>query len=326
MSLKGSFNSINHSPSASVLRLEVVVFDLKSHNKCISFSTANRSLGMCMDIKMKSFNNEIYVCAIFESADVLIWSVRANQLMFQFKNHIDPAQGSAGSNIAVSKLDMGSSSHETEKDIQVNHKGIGAIRIRPDKKLFATGGWDRRLRIYNMRNLKPLAILKAHTSSINCIDFHPLSNLIASGGNDTKRSLCYKKLSQHYVALLFLLSIFSTSSFVIAMVTSRMVAFLSCVSYLNPNHSLRNSPAHPSSSPQSSDTNWPLNLFDCAQVLSPYRPLSVRRGKYSKPSYSSPLHNIGKRLCALYSLYAVWVEIYTLKSYKRHKEAKGSCI
>ncbi|PRP72911.1 hypothetical protein PROFUN_16992, partial [Planoprotostelium fungivorum] len=32
-----------------------------------------------------------------------------------------------------------------------------------------------------------------------------------------------------------------------------------------------------------------------------------------------------ERSCALYLLYAVWVEIYALKSYKRHKEAKGRC-
>ncbi|PRP72916.1 hypothetical protein PROFUN_17050 [Planoprotostelium fungivorum] len=42
--------------------------------------------------------------------------------------------------------------------------------------------------------------------------------------------------------------------------------------------------------------------------------------------FGNPLQNICKRLRALYLLYAVWVEIYTLKSYKRHNEAKGSCI
>ncbi|PRP75402.1 hypothetical protein PROFUN_15472 [Planoprotostelium fungivorum] len=40
--------------------------------------------------------------------------------------------------------------------------------------------------------------------------------------------------------------------------------------------------------------------------------------------FGNPLQNICKRSRALYSLYAVCVEMYTLKSYKRHKEAKGS--
>ncbi|PRP74199.1 hypothetical protein PROFUN_16333 [Planoprotostelium fungivorum] len=40
--------------------------------------------------------------------------------------------------------------------------------------------------------------------------------------------------------------------------------------------------------------------------------------------FGNPLQNICKCLRALYLLYAVWVEIYTLKSHKRHNEAKGS--
>ncbi|PRP82539.1 hypothetical protein PROFUN_04844 [Planoprotostelium fungivorum] len=40
--------------------------------------------------------------------------------------------------------------------------------------------------------------------------------------------------------------------------------------------------------------------------------------------FGNPLQNICKRSHAQNLLYAVWVEMYTLKSYKRYKEAKGA--
>ena len=72
--------------------------------------------------------------------------------------------------------------------------GIGQCRVRPDGRLFAVGGWDKRVRIYD-RNTKvpnattPLAILRGHSEIVNTIDWscdtiH--SGLIATGSSDGK--------------------------------------------------------------------------------------------------------------------------------------------
>ncbi len=38
--------------------------------------------------------------------------------------------------------------------------GIDALALRPDQRIFAAGGWDGRVRIFNYGKAKPLTILK----------------------------------------------------------------------------------------------------------------------------------------------------------------------
>lgn len=76
------------------------------------------------------------------------------------------------------------------KEITVNHGGISDIKVRKDRKIFATAGWDHRIRIFNFKKLSPLAILKGHTENVLSIDFSPFlqneGNLLASGSKDKR--------------------------------------------------------------------------------------------------------------------------------------------
>jgi WD domain, G-beta repeat len=72
--------------------------------------------------------------------------------------------------------------------------GIGQCRFRPDGRLFAVGGWDNRVRIYD-RHAKvpnattPLAILRGHTDIVNSIDWScdtVHSGLMVTGSLDGK--------------------------------------------------------------------------------------------------------------------------------------------
>ena len=47
-------------------------------------------------------------------------------------------------------------------DISIKNAGINCIRIRADQKVFATGGWDSRIRIFSWKSLRPLAVLTEH--------------------------------------------------------------------------------------------------------------------------------------------------------------------
>lgn len=47
-------------------------------------------------------------------------------------------------------------------DICIKNPGINCIRIRSDQKVFATGGWDGRIRIFSWKSLRPLAVLTEH--------------------------------------------------------------------------------------------------------------------------------------------------------------------
>ena len=66
--------------------------------------------------------------------------------------------------------------------------GVSICRFRPDGRLFAAGGWDRRLRIYRRNSdATPLAILRGHSGSVDAMDWAPgasSSGFIATGGSD----------------------------------------------------------------------------------------------------------------------------------------------
>lgn len=55
--------------------------------------------------------------------------------------------------------------------------GVAVCRFRPDGRIFAAGGWDKRLRVYH-RDGRSLSILKGHEQSIQAIDWSPDANSI----------------------------------------------------------------------------------------------------------------------------------------------------
>jgi len=62
--------------------------------------------------------------------------------------------------------------------------GISSLRVRPDGKIAASGGWDKRVRLWQWRKMKPLAVLRHHTATVNSVDFSPCCQWLASGSSD----------------------------------------------------------------------------------------------------------------------------------------------
>ncbi|KAI4137973.1 MAG: hypothetical protein LQ341_004879 [Variospora aurantia] len=48
------------------------------------------------------------------------------------------------------------------KLVQTKHAGQQGLQVRSDGKIFATAGWDSRVRVYSAKTLKELAVLKWH--------------------------------------------------------------------------------------------------------------------------------------------------------------------
>lgn len=53
-------------------------------------------------------------------------------------------------------------SSSAEKVIDTKHAGQQDLKIRSDGKVFATAGWDKNVRVYSVKTLKELAVLKWH--------------------------------------------------------------------------------------------------------------------------------------------------------------------
>lgn len=76
----------------------------------------------------------------------------------------------------------------TDEPFYGGKPGVGLCRFRPDGRVFAVGGWDRRVRIYDRTGkAAPLAILKGHEDSVTALDWAPDSQttgFLATGAGD----------------------------------------------------------------------------------------------------------------------------------------------
>ncbi|KAA8652449.1 hypothetical protein EYZ11_005078 [Aspergillus tanneri] len=57
------------------------------------------------------------------------------------------------------------------KMINTKHAGQQSLRVRSDVRIFATAGWDSRVRVYSCRTLKELAVLKWHKEGCYAVAF-----------------------------------------------------------------------------------------------------------------------------------------------------------
>jgi WD40 repeat protein len=57
------------------------------------------------------------------------------------------------------------------KTLQTKHSGQQSLRIRNDGKVFATAGWDSKVRAYATKSLKELAVLKWHKEGCYSVAF-----------------------------------------------------------------------------------------------------------------------------------------------------------
>lgn len=77
--------------------------------------------------------------------------------------------------------------------------GVSIARFRPDGRIFAVGGWDRRLRIFGRTSSKLLAVLHGgHSNSIVAMDWasdSAMSGLLATGAGDGK--ICVYRVLPH---------------------------------------------------------------------------------------------------------------------------------
>ena len=57
------------------------------------------------------------------------------------------------------------------KSVNTKHSGQQSLRIRSDGTIFATAGWDSKVRVYSAKSLKEVAVLKWHNSSCFSVAF-----------------------------------------------------------------------------------------------------------------------------------------------------------
>jgi WD40 repeat protein len=78
---------------------------------------------------------------------------------------------------------IGPESREIFYELPDGHPGVSDIAVRIDGKIWATGGWDMRVRMFDAKKRKALAVLKHHSGSVHTVGFSA-DGLLASAGQD----------------------------------------------------------------------------------------------------------------------------------------------
>ena len=71
------------------------------------------------------------------------------------------------------------------KVVQTKHSGQQGLEVRSDGRIFATAGWDSRIRIYAAKTMKELAVLKFHKAGCYATAFATINNCTSLTGLQT---------------------------------------------------------------------------------------------------------------------------------------------
>lgn len=163
------------------------------------------STGMLMAVGLHQPNNNDatppLVAAGYESGHVALWHRKPPtktteekwETLYLQKSHSQPVlsldmapslgyffSSSADAIVARHPLDGRS---ET-KTLQTKHAGQQSLVVRSDGKIFATAGWDGRVRVYATKGMKELAVLKWHKEGCYAAAFAD----VADGTTDADES------------------------------------------------------------------------------------------------------------------------------------------
>ncbi|KAB8255800.1 WD repeat protein [Aspergillus pseudonomiae] len=166
--------------------------------------------GMVMAVALfYSSSRELHVAAAYEDGQVMVFARRGAQdfsgnaiswkweKVYVARPHSQPALSidvfPAGGYFVSSSADAllvrhpvpGFGETTTLKTVDTKHSGQQGLRIRSDGRVFATAGWDSRIRVYSCKTMRELAVLKWHKEGCYAVAFADVVGFDVSGGTAT---------------------------------------------------------------------------------------------------------------------------------------------
>lgn len=156
----------------------------------------HQTVGMLMDIGAAG---EDLVMTGYEDGSIIVWDMRSTdrelnavRLHSEAVSSFDYCERTQrGVSASVDGSVVSWHGTELEQTATANIKGgVACVRTRHDGKLFAIGGCDSRIHIFSGRpKLLPLAVVRAHTQSVQSLAFNSCDNTLAAGSRDKTVSM-----------------------------------------------------------------------------------------------------------------------------------------
>lgn len=148
--------------------------------------------GTVMAVKLLEISAEAaFVLGAYESGLVCLWDLSTGKLLHATKLvtatedspltvDYDPVSnrgliGTTGDQIVVFSIDRRAWQLVNKKtEIAIKNRGLNRIRVRArDQKVFASAGWDGRVRVFSWKSLRPLAVLTQHKRNVLDLVYSP---------------------------------------------------------------------------------------------------------------------------------------------------------
>ncbi|KAL8669309.1 MAG: hypothetical protein Q9168_006091 [Polycauliona sp. 1 TL-2023] len=143
------------------------IYQLPSESRAAMIhADRNITTGMVMALEIQAESTRLQVLAGYESGHTMVFVQSDPGAQFQRLYCSQPHTQPTDAVIAKHPLPAVQGIWKTElkpfKVVQTKHSGQQGLQVRSDGKIFATAGWDARLRIYSAKSMKELAVLKWH--------------------------------------------------------------------------------------------------------------------------------------------------------------------
>lgn len=160
--------------------------------------------GMCMAVQLykPQDSQSLYALVGYEDGEVAVWDVFQTRMLGSKHVHDEPvmavyvdAAGTGGICAAADNKVHCFSLHGSSQmlaltaSLEVKQQGIADICIRQDQRLFATAGWDGKIRVFHYRKHKALAVLQYHKKGLTALAFHPKDQRLISASRDSNIAL-----------------------------------------------------------------------------------------------------------------------------------------
>ncbi|KAI4455105.1 transducin beta-like 3 [Holotrichia oblita] len=163
-------------------------------------------LGNCMCLEKATINGATYVLAGYETGDIILYDLKSNKSCSKIKLRecitsisYDPLTcrgivGNSSNMLQLFTIDK-TLNMVLKCEINITNEGCNIVKIRQDRKIFVSGSWDGKLRLFSWKSLRLLVLLNEHRKTISDVQFSPnivnywKSNIMAVSSGDGSVSL-----------------------------------------------------------------------------------------------------------------------------------------